>query len=548
MPLKKCSSLGLSGNPMLDILSTSNNSFTGVFNIVVAYSFGKQGIGFQGTIPWNIPEDMTHFKEITTILSGYTDKFNLFNIVVMGCKTWESIPEKSRPLKNRFNVVLSNNMEYIDKMNKDSLISGYGNVLFTSWSSLFLEGGYKLLETRIKSLYETSYNKFEYFIIGGSEIYNLALHSKVPCIIHATEIYIPSSKADTYKFDTWFPKLESLEYQLTQISSFQYSTKGRLWFRFMTYNQSKIKNHVYYSNQEEIKYLTLMKQILETGNSNDDRTGVGTLSLFGAMLKYNLRDTFPISTTKRIPLRMIFEELMLYISGRTDNRILQEKGIHIWDGNTSREFLDKRGLREYSEGDFGETYGFNMRHYGGVYHGCNTEYPVGYGFDQLANVIHLIKTDPYSRRIIIDLWNPATTDKASLPSCLCKYQFNVNVASKELNLAIYLRSSDYFLANNWNTCTGALLVHMICGLEGVDLTPGELTVFIADAHIYKSHLEQVRENISRKPYPFPKLIIHYDRGDDGVVKKKKDIMDFKWEDLELLGYKCYPSIKAEMSI
>jgi len=548
MPLKKCSSLGLSGNPMLDILSTSNNSFTGVFNIVVAYSFGKQGIGFQGTIPWNIPEDMTHFKEITTILSGYTDKFNLFNIVVMGRKTWESIPEKSRPLKNRFNVVLSNNMVYIDKMNKDSMISGHGNVLFTSWSSLFLEGGYKLLETRIKSLYETSYNKFEYFIIGGSEIYNLALHSKVPCIIHATEIYIPSSKADTYKFDTWFPKLEPLEYQLTQISSFQYSTKGRIWFRFMTYNQSKIKNHVYYSNQEEIKYLTLMKQILETGNSNDDRTGVGTLSLFGAMLKYSLRDTFPISTTKRIPLRMIFEELMLYISGRTDNHILQKKEIHIWDGNTSREFLDKRGLREYSEGDFGETYGFNMRHYGGVYHGCNTEYPVGYGFDQLANVIHLIKTDPYSRRIIIDLWNPATTDKASLPSCLCKYQFNVNVASKELNLAIYLRSSDYFLANNWNTCTGALLVHMICGLEGVDLTPGELTVFIADAHIYKSHLEQVRENISRKPYPFPKLIIHYDRGDDGVVKKKKDIMDFKWEDLELLGYKCYPSIKAEMSI
>ena len=110
---------------------------------------------------------------------------------------------------------------------------------------------------------------------------------------------------------------------------------------------------------EEHPYLELMRRILDTGKSNDDRTGVGTLSLFGAMLKYQLRDTFPIATTKRIPLRMVFEELMLYISGQTDNRILQEKDIHIWDGNTSREFLDKRGLTEYCEGDFGETYGFN---------------------------------------------------------------------------------------------------------------------------------------------------------------------------------------------
>jgi thymidylate synthase len=310
--------------------------------------------------------------------------------------------------------------------------------------------------------------------------------------------------------------------------------------------------------KEELEYLSLMRQILETGKSNNDRTGVGTLSIFGAMLKYDLRDTFPISTTKRIPLRMVFEELMLYLSGKTDNAILQEKGIHIWDGNTTREFLDGRGLTEYKEGDFGETYGFNFRHYGGDYRGCDMEYLLptqenaGYGFDQLGYVINLIKTDPYSRRMIIDLWNPATQHKAALPPCLCKYQFNVNVERKELNLAIYLRSSDYFLANNWNTCTGALLVHLICNLEGVELTPGELTVFMADAHIYKSHIEQVRENLSRVPFPYPKLLIKLeeDSGNGKQIKKqkKKDILEFKWEDIELLGYKSHPSIKAEMAV
>jgi len=554
MPLKKQSSHECQ-SPF------SSPIFRGVFELVVAYSFKERGIGNKGNLAWHIPEDMAHFKKITTSNNGITDKFNLYNIVVMGRKTWESIPAKFRPLDGRFNVVLSNNQEYIDKMNNeyDPLLSGYSNVLFTNWNLLFLEGGYIELQNKIKSLANSEYSDFKYFIIGGSQIYSQALQSastnKNFIIIHATEVF-PVGSETSLEFDCFFPNIDESKMCLYNLSVFKKfissknNIKSELWYRFATYTnlasiytmQLQFKNYIgkKFENNEELAYLSLMRQILETGKSNDDRTGIGTLSLFGAMLKYNLRDTFPISTTKRIPLRMVFEELMLYISGRTDNRILQEKGIHIWDGNTSREFLDKRGLQEYREGDFGETYGFNMRHYGGEYQGCEQEYSNECGFDQLANAIHLIKTDPYSRRIIIDLWNPATQHRAALPSCLCKYQFNVDVAAKELNLAIYLRSSDYFLANNWNTCTGALLVHMICALEGIDLVPGELTVFIADAHIYKSHLEQVRENISRVPYPFPKLIIK--------SQKKKDIMDFKWEDIELLGYKCHPSIKAVMAI
>lgn len=553
MPLKKQSSIGT---------AEPSPVFLGTFELVVAYSFKELGIGYQGKLPWHIPEDMAHFKQITTSNAGITAKFDLHNIVVMGRKTWESIPPRYRPLEKRFNVVLSNSQEYIDRMNAEN---DYKNVLFTSWNSLFLEGGYIQLQHNIKSLIGSHYSIFQYFIIGGSQIYSQALQTASSncnrIIIHATELY-PTSNATgnqstDLRFDAYFPKVDESESKmhLYSISEFQYSSKENIWYRFATYANGKCNYLSYglhhsirtpFENIEELEYLNLMRRILETGKSNDDRTGIGTLSIFGAMLKFQLRDTFPISTTKRIPLRMIFEELMLYISGRTDNRILQEKGIHIWDGNTSREFLDRRGLSEYREGDFGETYGFNMRHYGAEYRGCDTEYPLGgYGFDQLANAIHLIKTDPYSRRIIIDLWNPATQDKAALPSCLCKYQFNVDVAKKELNLAIYLRSSDYFLANNWNTCTGALLVHMICALEGVELTPGELTVFIADAHIYKSHKTQVQENLARKPYPYPKLVIKPKLADGG---KRKNIEDFQWDDFELLGYRCHPGIKAEMAI
>lgn len=558
MPLKKCSST----LALTDSQFNQKREFNGTFNLVVAYSFDKQGIGYQGKLPWHIPEDMAHFKEITTSNSGSsTNKFDLYNIVVMGRKTWESIPVKFRPLENRFNVVLSNNEDYIDKMNAeyDPAVSGHKNVLFTSWKSLFLEGGFQFLESHIKSLCESTYNQFQYFIIGGAQIYNLAIQSGNSLVIYATEIYNKS-----IEYDAFFPKVDNAN--IHDISKFQKSVKSSIWYRFITYTRSHMlrfdKNSIFYKPpiqssvgiKEELAYLAIMRQILETGKSNADRTGVGTLSIFGAMLKYDLRDTFPISTTKRIPLRMVFEELMLYLSGKTDNRILQEKGIHIWDGNTTREFLDKRGLQEYREGDFGETYGFNFRHYGAEYQGCDKEYPLatsnsaGYGFDQLAYVINLIKTDPYSRRMIIDLWNPATQHKAALPPCLCKYQFNVDVDRKELNLAIYLRSSDYFLANNWNTCTGALLVHLLCNLEGIDLTPGELTVFMADAHIYKSHMEQVRENLSRMPYPYPKLMVKLAAGEDGQMKKKKDIMEFRWEDIELLGYKSHPSIKAEMAV
>ena len=587
--------------------------FNNTLQLVVAYTFNKQGIGKSDSIPWDIPEDIKHFKRITT---SSDEPYN-FSIVIMGRITWNSINDKNKPLKNRFNIILSNDSNYIIEQtekyknycynNNNNNINNINNInnnninntnnknniktgiKFTTWDDFFSTGyldvekylyqrtynkyGIEYIDKCVNKTRENALNHFNYYIIGGEQIYIKAIESNFNLIIHATEIYNTSS--NSLVCDTFFPKIENVENTIiiNNVSEFYKSiklvnvcgagldninnnhlTNFPIWYRFITY--SIIKNHnkecletqqheqsqVFIS--QETAYLTLMRTILETGQTNNDRTGVGTLSVFGAMLKYNLQDTFPISTTKRIFFRAIFEELMLYLSGNTDNTILQKKDIHVWDGNTSRDFLDKRGLSHYVVGDMGHTYGFNMRHYGAQYLGCKATYPHNYGYDQLENVITLIKNEPTSRRIIIDLWDPSTVDSATLPSCLCKYQFSVNVEKKELNLIIYLRSSDYFLANNWNTCTGALFVHLLCNLEGIHLTPGVLTVFIADAHIYKTHIEQVKQNLTRNPYPYPKLLICGGKSN----LKKKNILEFTYEDLEFLGYKSHPNIKADMAI
>jgi thymidylate synthase len=549
----------------------SNISFNRKLSFVVGYTFGKQGIGYNGTIPWHIPEDMKHFRELTI---PKTIEYP-FSIVIMGRKTWESIPENRRPLTERFNIIISNNKEYIETENAkygNRMIDSKSGILFATWDdyfgNLYLQIEKLMLNSIPDNIKRYILNPFAYHIIGGEQIYKKALDMcnelNIPYTINSTEIYLtkeqeqeqePDKEIDNvmntkYNCDTFFPKIDESAI-ITNVSQFYESNSKsklninntKIIYRFITYEKNNIKPKSFYTQEGE--YLDLMRNILENGSSNDDRTGVGTLSIFGSMLKYNLRDSFPLSTTKRIFFRAVFEELMFYLSGKTDNKILQAKGIHVWDGNTSREFLDKRGLQHYEEGDMGQTYGFNYRHFGGEYKGCGVDYGAGsnenaVGYDQLANVINLIKTEPSSRRIIIDLWDCSTVHKAALPSCLCKYQFNVNVTKKELNLAIYLRSSDYFLANNWNSCCGALLVHLLCNTEGIDLSPGELTVFIADAHLYKFHLEKVKMNLERKPFPFPKLLI---KGE-----KKKDITEFKFEDIELLGYKAHPNIKAEMAV
>ena len=462
-----------------------------LFNLITAFEQNR-GIGINNTIPFKITNDLKRFKLLTTN-----------NIVIMGRNTWESLPIK--PLSNRINVIIS------------SLPIPNDNLY--SFSSL----------TNALQFFKDYTQKI--FIIGGEQLYKEAItYTEQIDTIYTTEVY------NKYDCDTFFPKLD--HFKIKTCSKFYYDTKSNTHFRYIDYISDT--NNEHWINKEETTYLNTLRNILENGIQTNDRTGVGTYSLFGEHFTYNLKDTFPLLTTKRQFTRAIFEELMFYLRGQTDNNILTEKGIHIWDGNTSREFLDSRNLNHYPEGDMGETYGFNFRHYGGTYIDCKEkDKNVKRGFDQLENVIDLIKSNPNSRRIIINLWNPATNFRAALPSCLCWYQFYVNTDKKELNLQIYIRSSDYFLANNWNVCTGAFFVHLLCNLDGIDLTPGQLKVCCGDIHVYQTHRKASYELLRRKPKPFPKLVIK---------NQKKFITDFEWKDIEILGYKPLPGIKVEMAV
>jgi dihydrofolate reductase/thymidylate synthase len=474
------------------------NRFT--FNLVVAYSFPSRGIGKDGQMTWKIPADLKRFAAITT-----PEIPGEMPVIVMGYKTWASLPRK--PLPGRLNIVLS--IEHTQQPTHDTIFCKFENLIET------LNG----IKTNINPTIS---------VIGGGEIYKMFLDSEllINCIF-ATEVYCKKEP----EYDTVFPQIKET-HRLGVVSPFMKHSDD-VYYRYLTYSYKFEK----WVNVEETAYLRLMTEIV-ISPPRDDRTGVGTYSVFGKQLTYDLSDTFPISTTKRMFLRGIFEELMMYIRGHTDNNILISKGIHVWDGNTSRDFLDKRGLSHYKEGDMGSTYGFNFRHFGAEYKGCDADY-TGQGFDQVSDLIHLLKTDPSSRRLIINLWNPQANTGAALPACLCMYQFYVR-NGQHLDLQIYIRSSDYFLANNWNTCTGALLVHLICKLDGLrHLTPGKLTVCMGDTHIYKSHVVPVLKNLEREPHPFPKLVVKTNR---------EHLTDFVFEDLGLFGYRSFDRISAQIAI
>lgn len=473
------------------------------YSLIVAYSFSDRIIGQGGAIPWHISEDLAHFKRITSSVESN-------NAIIMGRRTWESIGCK--PLPNRLNIVIT----------RSTITSAGEAVHFCTWETL---------ETCL-----AAHNVEQCFIIGGQQIYELALKSCTIDKIYATEVYLPKGYISNENL-VKFPNTDEYGFKLSVVSDFKISastTSVPLYYRFMEFEKTDTPR---WRNISEVAYLELMARILKEP-VRCDRTGVGTHSMFGEHLVYELGDTFPIATTKRMFFRGIFEELMMYLRGCTDNKILQAKNIHVWDGNTTREFLDNRGLQHYEIGDMGSTYGFNFRHFGANYKGCGDNYD-GQGFDQLEEVIKLLKTDPNSRRIIINLWNPAANAGAALPACLCMYQFYVR-DGKYLDLQIYIRSSDYFLANNWNTCTGAMLVHLLCSLEGLEiLCPGRLIVCSGDTHIYQSHDEQVKINLGREPHPYPKLVIK---------ARRARLEDFVFDDLELIGYKSYPSIPAPMAV
>ncbi|WP_019537135.1 thymidylate synthase [Paenibacillus ginsengihumi] len=261
-------------------------------------------------------------------------------------------------------------------------------------------------------------------------------------------------------------------------------------------------------------YLELLQDILDNGVRKEDRTGTGTISVFGRQMRIDLQQGFPLLTTKKLHTKSIIHELLWFLSGSTNIRYLQDNGVTIWD-----EWADENG-------DLGRVYGAQWRTWLG---------PDGQVVDQIAGVIEQIRRNPDSRRHLVSAWNPAEVDGMALPPC--HYAFQFYVANGRLSCMFQMRSVDTFLGLPFNLASYALLTHMVaeqCGLE-----PGELVWNGGDVHIYLNHLEQVQRQLSREPYPLPKL----------VIKRKPDsIFDYRYEDFEFEGYQFHPGIKAPIAV
>jgi thymidylate synthase len=262
------------------------------------------------------------------------------------------------------------------------------------------------------------------------------------------------------------------------------------------------------------QYLDLLRHILNHGVRKEDRTGTGTLSIFGYQTRYDLQAGFPLLTTKQLHVKSIIYELLWILNGDTNVRYLQERGVRIWN-----EWADEQG-------ELGPVYGAQWRSW---------QAPGGQTIDQIAQVIDQIKTNPHSRRLIVSAWNVAEIESMALPPCHLLFQFYV--AEGKLSCQLYQRSADAFLGVPFNIASYSLLTLMVA--QVCDLQPGEFVHTFGDLHLYLNHLEQARLQLTRQPYPLPRMLLN---------PHVKSIFDFQYEDFELLDYTAHPHIKAEVSV
>lgn len=512
------------------------------FDIIVACC-NKNGIGSNGNLPWKLKTEMQHFKEITT-----EAPLSFRNVVIMGRKTWESIPEKYKPLPHRYNIILTSNSNYLINTNyKTENVRTY----------ISLNDALEVL-SRTKELY--NHNKI--FIIGGERLYKEAINNRYCNNIYMTKIY---EKIDC---DRFFPKINEVKivdeclvydkddnsFVLEDVSDM--NEENGIYFRYLRYrninrlissktqpNEIQIymenaqihKSFWGWNNKEEEQYLNLLRNILANGDKRQTRNAV-TFSKFGLRMEFDISTYLPVLTTKRVYWKGVVEELLWFLRGSTNAKELDAKGVKIWNGNTTREFLDSRGLHHYEEGDIGPTYGFGFRHYGAEYNGMNADYN-GKGFDQIKYVLDELKNNPTSRRILINLWNPFVMHQMSLTPCACQYQFYVNEG--KLSCQMYQRSADMFLGNPFNITSSSLLTYILAKYSG--LKPHKLIICLGDAHIYEGHLDAVNEQFNRKSRPFPILKIGDEHGDI-----PENIEELEYKHFKLIGYTPHPSIKADM--
>lgn len=452
-----------------------------MFNIIVAVSKqanGKLGIGKDNKMAWKCIKELRLFKEKT-----------MECVLIMGRSTVEDLPA----LKGRDIYCLS-------KTNNDfnrRIIIGKNTVrLFNNFSDAVRDARATFPDKKI-------------FIAGGEQIYKLVMTEYIK---HINEIHITYMKTE-YQCNKFFDFIPSYENSICLSRSME--------DEFTSYVLSPICNA---SNEEERKYLRTLEYISNNGEIRDSRNGKVISSFATQHLCFNLENnSFPLLTTKKMFFRGIVEELLFFIRGETNSKLLEEKGINIWKGNTTKDFLETKGL-DYKEGEMGPMYGYQWRKF-------NDQ------LDQLEKVIDQIKNDPYSRRILLTDYNPLQAEQGVLYPCH-SIIIQFYVSNDYLDMKVFNRSSDCFLGLPFNIASSSLFLILIAKV--CNLNPRNIYIDLGDAHIYEEHINQVNEQCSRIPYKFPRLKIGRE------LNSISDIERLKFDNFILEDYDHYSSIKANM--
>jgi dihydrofolate reductase/thymidylate synthase len=498
------------------------------FDIIVAVD-KTNGIGSHDVetnsfnIPWKIKGELEYFRTKTTL----TELPGRKNAVIMGRNTWNSIPKKYRPLPNRVNIVLTSDTTQTDEYYRATSLDEALNIA--------------------NNLQEVE----NVFVIGGKKLYEESLTHKMLRFVFVTKI------DDDFKCNINLNMNPMHLIELDSISSnlLNESTGNLVSTTFYKYQH--VNNLHTSTRHPEYQYLDLLRKIMYKGNERPTRNAI-TKSLFGYHIVFDLRPidkslsddgwcVFPQITTRSMGIKGAIEELKLFMSGSSDSKILEKKNINFWKGNTTREFLDSVGLEHLEEGDLGMLYPIQWRAFGVQKYEGKAVNHVGKGFDQLQYVIDTLKKDPYSRRIIMISYNPAQMKECPIFPChSIVIQFYLD-NDQTLSIHMYQRSADLVVGKPTNFQTTTLLLLTIINIinnssdyTGPKFRPGDALFSGGDAHIYEQHYDVVKEQLTRKPFPFPKIKIMKN------ITSLDEINNIDFKDIVYKDKQSHPALKAEM--
>jgi thymidylate synthase len=491
----------------------------------------KGGISKNGKIPWKIIEDSVYFRDIVT--RKFDGKQNL---IICGKNTFEQMGV----IKNHHVLILSktfeNTSDDVTVVSSINMVLEYLNLCHNKFGKIYICGGKKVYDDFFELAQEYPH-KF------NTTFYANIINDDYLCDNHVSKSLSNIIIQQYCGFNHIFNTHNKMNYgvELVVNDLFHNKTVKIFFLKPFTINNMLLK-----TNNEEIKYLEIMKNVLNAPKKTG-RNGV-TRSLFGEQLKFKL-NSFPLLTSKRVYFKGVFEELMFFIRGDTNSKHLSEKNVKIWEPNTTNEFISQQGL-DYEEGDMGPMYGFQWRHFNAPYHGMHSNYD-NVGFDQLKYVMNELKSNPSSRRMIMSTYNPIQASKGVLFPChgigivfnTVQDETDKNGNTFYLNIMQLQRSCDYFLGVPFNIASYSLIVYMLCEVLNNDndckynYIPGELIMSLGDVHLYESHINEAKRQLVRTPTNFPRL---------QFKTKIYNIEDFKFDDIEIIDYNPCVEIKATM--